>query len=104
MGLSGEVWHETREEGVGMVDSELGRIVVLPVDDKIPDPLPEDYQPLMLLSLNSTTDVEWEELKSKGRVLASHLAKPLSKFREHLAVVKPPPIATSNIASPVRLR
>lgn len=84
VGLSGEVWHETREEGVGMVDSEvcqqsaspfsfvndfvcrkLGRIVVLPVDDKLPDPLPEDYQPLMLLVLNSTTAVEWEELKAK---------------------------------------
>ncbi|KAF7302642.1 hypothetical protein HMN09_00898700 [Mycena chlorophos] len=66
-GLSGEVWQETQELGSGMVNSELGRIVVLPVDDfeNIPQPLPDDYQPLMLLVLNSTDKVEWDELQAK---------------------------------------
>jgi hypothetical protein len=99
VGLAGEVWQETREQGFGMVDSEvirdisywsmvdwrryiqkLGRILVLPVDDA-PEALPppqtqpqpqpsqaleeEDHQPLMLLALNSTTAVDWDELQTK---------------------------------------
>jgi hypothetical protein len=56
-----------------MVDwMQLGRIVVLPVDEPpemLPQPLPEDYQPLMLLVLNSTDEVEWEELQNKVRVV-----------------------------------
>lgn len=51
---------------------QLGRIVVLPVDEPpemLPQPLPEDYQPLMLLVLNSTDEVEWEELQNKVRVV-----------------------------------
>jgi hypothetical protein len=86
-GLSGEVWQETQEQGSGMVDSEvrwpsrckgwnlgrvidwvqLGRIVVLPVDEppELQLPLPEDYQPLMLLVLNSMDAVEWEDLQTK---------------------------------------
>ncbi|KAF8204298.1 hypothetical protein K438DRAFT_554794 [Mycena galopus ATCC 62051] len=72
-GLSGEVWQETQEQGAGMVDSELGRIVVLPVDEPPPEMgppasvVPEDYQPLMLLVLNSTDAMEWEELQMKVR-------------------------------------
>ncbi|KAJ7634153.1 isoprenoid synthase domain-containing protein [Mycena polygramma] len=73
-GLSGEVWQETQEQGSGMVDSELGRIVVLPVDEPpelLPQPLPDDYQPLMLLVLNSTDAVEWDDLQTKA-VAPSH--------------------------------
>lgn len=46
---------------------QLGRIVVLPVDEppELQLPLPEDYQPLMLLVLNSTDAVEWEDLQTK---------------------------------------
>ncbi|KAF8167461.1 hypothetical protein B0H34DRAFT_792184 [Crassisporium funariophilum] len=90
-GLSGEVWHETKEQGYGMVDSELGRIIVLPVDEATTGPdqtFSDDHQPLMLLVLNATDAVEWEELQTKGRVLARHLAKPLSKFRAQISVSK----------------
>ncbi|KAJ7492210.1 hypothetical protein FB451DRAFT_1021405 [Mycena latifolia] len=105
-GVSGEVWQETQEEGFGAAESEIGRIVVLPVDeppDKIPQPLPEDYQPLMLLVLNSTDAVEWEDLQAKGRALASQIAAPLSKFRQHLTVRKPPPMPSA-VTSPARAR
>ncbi|KAJ6474607.1 hypothetical protein C8R47DRAFT_1143748 [Mycena vitilis] len=105
-GLSGEVWQETQEQGSGMVDSELGRIVVLPVDEPpelLPQPLPDDYQPLMLLVLNSTDAVEWEDLQTKGKALASQIAKPLSKFRQHLTVRKPPPMPSA-VTSPARAR
>ncbi|KAJ7750188.1 hypothetical protein B0H16DRAFT_1549772 [Mycena metata] len=109
-GLSGEVWQETQEQGSGMVDSELGRIVVLPVDEApelLPMPLPDDYQPLMLLVLNSTDAVEWDDLQTKGKALASQIAKPLSKFRQHLVVHKPPPLlhgGSSAVTSPARAR
>ncbi|KAJ6520250.1 hypothetical protein C8R45DRAFT_54217 [Mycena sanguinolenta] len=124
-GLSGEVWQETWRDGedegadtgtgvgeggregggAGMVDSELGRIVVLPVDDPagMPSPLPEDYQPLMLLVLNATDEVEWEEMQAKGKALAAQIAKPLSKFRQHLVVRKPPPMPSA-VTSPARAR
>nr|GAT61377.1 predicted protein [Mycena chlorophos] len=96
-GLSGEVWQETHEWGSGMVNSELGRIVVLPVDDfenGIPQQLPDDYQPLMLLVLNSTDKVEWDELQAKGRALAVQIARPLTRFREYLHPMrKPPPLS-----------
>lgn len=47
---------------------KLGRILVLPVDEPLedlPQPVPEDHQPLMLLTLNATDTVSWEELQSK---------------------------------------
>ncbi|KAJ7070623.1 hypothetical protein C8F01DRAFT_1107113 [Mycena amicta] len=103
-GLSGEVWQETQDLGSGMVNSELGRIVVLPVDDAdaLPQPLPDDYQPLMLLVLNSTDKVEWEELQTKGRALAVQIARPLTKLREHLRPTRKPPPLPSALTSPAR--
>ncbi|TFK41932.1 hypothetical protein BDQ12DRAFT_719955 [Crucibulum laeve] len=104
VGLSGEVWHETRDQGFGMVDSELGRILVLPVDDtQDPEPRADNKEPLMLLALNSTDAVEWDDLQVEGRMLAYHLAKSLEKFRDHLARPKitPPP---TNTTSPAPLR
>ncbi|KAJ3509699.1 hypothetical protein NLJ89_g5082 [Agrocybe chaxingu] len=92
VGLSGEVWQETREQGCGMVDSELGRIIVLPVDEFSSgheQPFSDEHQPLMLLALNAMDTVEWEELDSKGKTLAGHIAKPLSKFRELIVTSKP---------------
>ncbi|KAK0466344.1 uncharacterized protein EV420DRAFT_1511168 [Desarmillaria tabescens] len=100
VGLSGEVWQETREQGYGMVDSELGRIVVVPVEDTAEDPLP-----LMLIALNSNESMEWTELQAKGKLVASHLARSLSKYREFLVVRKPStPPTTSAIASPAPVR
>ncbi|KAF9531830.1 hypothetical protein CPB83DRAFT_847903 [Crepidotus variabilis] len=88
VGVGVEVWQETREEGCGMVDSELGRIIVLPVEEAVAETenqFTERRQPLMLLALNATELTEWEELDNKGRVLAQHLAKPLNKFRDFIA-------------------
>ncbi|KAL1739602.1 hypothetical protein HDZ31DRAFT_49107 [Schizophyllum fasciatum] len=97
VGIAGEVWLETRGEGAGaggkdgtggeegMVDSELGRIIVLPIVEG------GAGAPLMLLALNGTESVPWEELQSKGRVLAQHLARHLGKFREHLIAPRSPP-------------
>ncbi|KAJ7606795.1 hypothetical protein FB45DRAFT_982211 [Roridomyces roridus] len=109
-GLSGEVWQETQHTGPGMVEGEMGRIVVLPIDEPLetrpgPPPLPEDYQPLMLLVLNATPNVDWETLEVKGTELASKIAIPLAKLREHLTVRKPPPMPVpSAMTSPVRPR
>ncbi|KAF9011046.1 hypothetical protein BDQ17DRAFT_1345358 [Cyathus striatus] len=106
VGLSGEIWQETREGGFGMVDSELGRIAVLPVDDRTDaneESQLQDKEPLMLLALNSTDAVEWDELEAKGRVLAVHLAKRLTNFRDFLTVRKITPPATAT-TSPVPLR
>ncbi|KAK0199008.1 hypothetical protein F5146DRAFT_1021773 [Armillaria mellea] len=107
VGLSGEVWQETREQGYGMVDSELGRIVVVPVEDveRKPGSTAEDPLPLMLIALNSDESMEWTELQAKGKLVASHLARSLSKYREFLVVRKPStPPTTSAIASPAPVR
>ncbi|RDB29671.1 hypothetical protein Hypma_015967 [Hypsizygus marmoreus] len=108
VGLAMEVWQETKEQGFGMVDSELGRILVLPVDDVSETSPPstngeeKDHEPLMLLALNSTANVDWEELQTKGTVLASHLAKPLSRYREDLAVARPTLPASTTTSPPPR--
>ncbi|KIM47603.1 hypothetical protein M413DRAFT_439272 [Hebeloma cylindrosporum] len=72
VGFCGEVWQETREEGYGLVDSELGRLVVLPVDDSSGGsgkPYTDEHQPLMLLVLNATDAADWDELQDKVRYL-----------------------------------
>ncbi|KAG5639545.1 hypothetical protein H0H81_012216 [Sphagnurus paluster] len=111
VGLAMEIWQETKDEEFSMVDSELGRILVVPVDERPVSPssqqvAPTDAEekekqrePLMLLALNATSAVEWEALQSKGKVLACHLAKPLGKFREYLAVPRPA-LPTSATTSP----
>ncbi|KAF7347468.1 hypothetical protein MVEN_01502800 [Mycena venus] len=104
-GLSGEVWQG--DAGAGLWDGRYWAVSwCSPVDEPpelLPQPLPEDYQPLMLLVLNSTDAVEWEDLQTKGKALASQIAKPLSKFRQHLAVRKPPPLPSA-VTSPARAR
>ncbi|KAF9451361.1 hypothetical protein P691DRAFT_807915 [Macrolepiota fuliginosa MF-IS2] len=97
-GLGGEVWRETKEQGIGMVDSELGKILVLPVDDGPENSDPARFlhrPPLMLLALNASEDVGWEEMQSKGAALASHLAKPFGQFREVLS-----PATSNGLSSP----
>ncbi|KAF8079047.1 isoprenoid synthase domain-containing protein [Lyophyllum atratum] len=71
VGLAMEIWQETKEQDFSMVDSELGRILVVPVDEnpassEARQAEGKDYQPLMLLALNSTADVDWEVLQTKG--------------------------------------
>ncbi|KAG6911367.1 hypothetical protein DXG01_001038 [Tephrocybe rancida] len=110
VGLAMEIWQETQEQEFSMVDSELGRIVVVPVDDD-PPAMPagtneegekSEYEPLMLLALNSTTNVDWEELQTKAKVLAGHFAQPLGKFREYLVVPRPVLPTTLTTSPPPR--
>ncbi|TFK77508.1 hypothetical protein BDN72DRAFT_753845 [Pluteus cervinus] len=99
VGLAGEVWQETKGDGVGMVESEMGRIVVLPVDEDDGTGL---GSPLMLLALNSTDAVSWEESQKRGRLLAGHLAKSLTKYRDFLALPRAMPTASPTLATLVR--
>ncbi|KAH9837319.1 uncharacterized protein C8Q71DRAFT_707072 [Rhodofomes roseus] len=88
VGLGGEVWKETKQQGVGMIDSELGRVVVLPIDEEYDDATENgtsDKDPVMLLALNATTSVSWDELEFKARELVKHLQKPVSELRGRLA-------------------
>ncbi|KAH9929718.1 uncharacterized protein B0H18DRAFT_172445 [Fomitopsis serialis] len=90
VGLGGEVWKETRQQDAGMVDTEVRRVVVLPIDEEqYDDDATEngtgDKDPVMLLALNSTSSVSWEELELKARELAKHLRKPVSELRGRLA-------------------
>jgi len=91
VGLSGEIWRETKHHGFGMVDSELGRIVVVPVGETSDEHAsPErsqtnDPQPVLLVALNATDSVDWGELHTRSMTLANLLAKPLGKYREALA-------------------
>jgi len=105
VGLSSEIWLEVADQGIGMVDSELGRILVLAVaasstsntsDETSPtDSANTDHvsdKPLMLIALNATESVGWEDLEAKGRQLAEYLSRPVSRLRKPLMAgpVSPP--------------
>ncbi|KAI0323111.1 hypothetical protein OF83DRAFT_1090819 [Amylostereum chailletii] len=89
VGLAGEVWAEVH--GVAAVESEVGRIVVAPVEDGASSAQAGE-QPLMLVVLCATEEVEWDDLEARARELAKHLSKPVNKIRGPLTapVVKPP--------------
>ncbi|KAI1794025.1 hypothetical protein LXA43DRAFT_188230 [Ganoderma leucocontextum] len=91
VGLSTEIWQETREQGVGRVDSQLGHLLVLPVEGQKKD---DDDDPIFLLTLNSETSVPWEELEAKGRKLAEYLEKPAAQLNAASAPVLVPPTCT----------
>jgi hypothetical protein len=91
VGVSGEVWQETKQHGMGMVDSEvcavaveayfggsklttviqMGRIIVLPVlplkdngsTSKSKEPAPDEGDPVMLVALNAKESVDWDKLR-----------------------------------------
>ncbi|TFK94983.1 hypothetical protein K466DRAFT_534815 [Polyporus arcularius HHB13444] len=88
VGLSTEIWQETREQNIGMVDSELGHLLVMPVETPKKD---EDDEPITLLALNSETSVPWSQLELKARKLAEHLEKPVAQLSGMIASVPPPP-------------
>ncbi|KAL1712816.1 isoprenoid synthase domain-containing protein [Schizophyllum commune] len=94
VGIAGEVWLETQGEGAegeggeGMVDSELGRIIVIPI---VEGGTEGRSAPLMLLALNGTDSVAWEELQSK---VAQQPAPP----------PPPPPLPHASAASTARVR
>ncbi|KAG5645363.1 hypothetical protein DXG03_006425 [Asterophora parasitica] len=125
VGLAAEVWQETRGEELSMVDSEFGRILVVPVEETPASTSPvaptlengngitnantgdteaaKEGEPLMLLALNSSSTVDWDVLQSKGKILACHLAKPLGQFKEYLAVPRPVLPASTTTSPPPRL-
>ncbi|KAI0800786.1 hypothetical protein C8Q74DRAFT_1238733 [Fomes fomentarius] len=88
VGLSTEIWQETREQNIGMVDCELGHLLVLPLETPKKE---EDDEPIMLLALNSETSVPWDELEVKGRKLAELLEKPVAQLSGTSASLPPPP-------------
>ncbi|KAI0305090.1 hypothetical protein BC826DRAFT_979876 [Russula brevipes] len=99
VGLSTEIWLEVADQGMGMVDSELGRILVMGVQDTVVTTGPRadsspvnsantDHasdKPLMLVALSATEAVGWEDLEAKGRELIEHLSRPVSRLRKPLA-------------------
>ncbi|KAJ8469515.1 hypothetical protein ONZ45_g8621 [Pleurotus djamor] len=127
VGLGGELWGETKDEDIGMVDCELGRLVVMPIfsletpeaqrRSKNKDPAKDGgeknddespRQPLMLVALNGTDEVSWNEMRTKAKSIASHFATPLSKYREYLAVAPFPAsgatVPPSHVTSPAPAR
>lgn len=91
VGLSGEIWQETKEHGIGMADSELGRLLIMPIERIDESTLngAEEHDPVMLLTLNADNSVSWEELEIKATELARHLGKPLLEMGGRLAVAPP---------------
>ncbi|KAG6380751.1 hypothetical protein JVT61DRAFT_5134 [Boletus reticuloceps] len=63
-GLGAEVWAETRDEEEGMVESELGRILVLAVEDGRVSV--QDTDPLLLLAVNGTIEADWDAMRIKA--------------------------------------
>ncbi|KAH9949356.1 hypothetical protein B0H21DRAFT_688441 [Amylocystis lapponica] len=97
VGLSGEVWQETRDQGIGMVDSELGRLLVLPIEHVHKDHEmngEEQDDPLMLLALNAENSVSWHELENKAsKTLVKHLERPVTELRGRLAAAPVLPVS-----------
>ncbi|PCH34108.1 hypothetical protein WOLCODRAFT_113183 [Wolfiporia cocos MD-104 SS10] len=106
VGLSSEAWQETKDQGIGMIESELGRLLVLPVGQSRPagESGGDVPDPVMLLALNAEKSVSWKELETKARELGRHLENPVSALRGRLAAA-PSPInprperATRNMTS-----
>lgn len=83
VGVSSEIWRETREQGIAMVDSEvrlsaqlglfchlsspsqLGRLLVLPVEPPRKDTTPQDEDPVLLLAVNAEESVPWKEVEHR---------------------------------------
>ncbi|KIK47418.1 hypothetical protein CY34DRAFT_799368 [Suillus luteus UH-Slu-Lm8-n1] len=102
-GLSAEVWAETRgeegiEKGMGMVESEVGRIVVVPVDDAMED----EREPLLLLAVNGGPEADWKAMCSKAKTLGAYLAPSVNR---HRSVIEASPLnRTPATASKSRTR
>lgn len=89
VGVSGELWQETKQQGIGMVDGEFGRILVLPVlplkeTSSGKDTESVEGDPVMLVVLNAKETVGWDELRMKAKELVYHLEKPVNQLRGRL--------------------
>ncbi|KAG2341348.1 hypothetical protein BDR05DRAFT_1001737 [Suillus weaverae] len=99
-GLSAEVWAETRgeegvEKGMGMVESELGRIVVVPVDGASQD----EREPLLLLAVNGGAEADWKTLCAKAKKLGAYLAPSVNK---HRGAIEASPLNRTSVKSRTR--
>ncbi|THH29349.1 hypothetical protein EUX98_g4836 [Antrodiella citrinella] len=90
VGISGELWQESREDGVGQLDSELGHLLVVPLENSASGEAEgftdKDEDPLMLLALNSDKNASFKELKDKSPRPDPYklLAPQLNRLRETL--------------------
>ncbi|CDO73138.1 hypothetical protein BN946_scf185007.g193 [Trametes cinnabarina] len=87
VGLSTETWQETRESKIGMVECELGNVLVLPIGSP---KQAEGGEPPMLLALNADSTIPFNVLEAKGRKLVELLEKPIAQLNHKLAVPSPP--------------
>ncbi|KAE9409233.1 hypothetical protein BT96DRAFT_872628 [Gymnopus androsaceus JB14] len=102
VGISGDHFTQVEEHGFAELDStKVGQIYVLPVEDEKDTPV-EGWQPLMLIALNFTKDIDEQVVHLKAKALAAHLSKSLSRYREYL--ILPPRPSPSNISSPTPVR
>ncbi|KAI0690760.1 hypothetical protein BC835DRAFT_1363193 [Cytidiella melzeri] len=99
VGLSSEIWQEARDQGMGMADSELGRILVVPAEQSRKTSVghDEDDEPLLLLAVNAPGSVSWDLLEAKAQQVVQHLDKPVSELRGKLVNT-----FTSPVTSPRR--
>ncbi|KAI6153998.1 hypothetical protein BKA82DRAFT_4096322 [Pisolithus tinctorius] len=84
-----------------MVESELGRILVLAVEEPQENSGSAE-EPLLLLALNGTTDADWARMSRKARKLAAYLAPSVNKQRGQMQPVSP--VSPANGAPKSRTR
>ncbi len=88
VGLSGDIWQETKEQAIGMVESEvcnscifplptsvliphkqLGRLLVTSIEPPAPKANSGEAEaPILLLVLNGDNSVSWKEMERKVRL------------------------------------
>jgi len=125
--LAAETWAETRaqtpsvngeeggEEGrreeadAGMVESELGRVVVVPVEpgssshskSTSPEGETPSAEPILLVAVNGLSDADWEGMVIKSRSLARYLAPSVNKHRETAGIMGGAALSTSVSIKPL---
>ncbi|KAG9010312.1 hypothetical protein FRB94_010662 [Tulasnella sp. JGI-2019a] len=79
---------ENSDDQVGMLECELGRLLVLPIyalspENKTPSETSEP-QPVLLLSLNGVIDEPWGLMHTKARAVNKYLQDPLRTVGDRL--------------------
>ncbi|KAG8946238.1 hypothetical protein FRC04_011984 [Tulasnella sp. 424] len=83
------------EDEIGMLECELGRVLVYPIyasqpkspsqtTPKASGSSPSTRQPILLLALNGTDDEPWGLMHTKARALGKYLSEPLASLGEKL--------------------
>jgi len=87
---------DLEEEEMGMLECELGRILVYPIyaapDSSSPkqaspptQPQKAGRAPILLLALNGADDEPWGMMHTKARALGKYLAEPLASVGDRLS-------------------